>query len=378
MSRLDEYRNEIDEIDNGLVELFCKRMQVSEKISAYKKENGLPTYAPGRERALLARVSDMAGEECGGYTEALYKTILAASRSYQNAKAKSASRLFEAIRKAVEKTPRLFPQRAAVACCAQEGSTEQLVCETLVKNPSPMFFDTVEHTLRAVQSGMCALGVMRIENADAGIHAGIVRRLTEHGLYIVRSVKTERRCVLAAQYGTKNEDIRRIYTDAESAGACSDFLSGVKNAETVITGSDAESARRAFEDPASAAIAGGYTCEHFGLDIRRQSVQDRDAYERYVCFAKSFDIYPGADRVLFSFTLQNTAGVLYALLAKFSASGVNVRQIRSAPLPGREFELRVMMEADISVYAPELETLLRDLETECGDLHCLGVFSEVK
>ena len=83
---LMELRVKIDSIDAQLVELFKQRMAVSRDIAAYKKEHSMPTLDAGRERALLGKVAEQAGEELGDYAQSMYRTILSASRSYQNSK----------------------------------------------------------------------------------------------------------------------------------------------------------------------------------------------------------------------------------------------------------------------------------------------------
>ena len=47
---LQELRSQIDEIDDELVALFGKRMDVAAQIADYKKEHNLPIYHPARER----------------------------------------------------------------------------------------------------------------------------------------------------------------------------------------------------------------------------------------------------------------------------------------------------------------------------------------
>ena len=44
-----------------------RRMEVSKEMAAYKKANGLPTLDMGRERALLGKVGEQAGD-CLLYT----------------------------------------------------------------------------------------------------------------------------------------------------------------------------------------------------------------------------------------------------------------------------------------------------------------------
>ena len=68
---LQDYRKELDTLDSGLLELFCRRMEIAAKIGAYKKEKGLPVLDAARERESDA---DMAvyrkrclGDRCGGH-----------------------------------------------------------------------------------------------------------------------------------------------------------------------------------------------------------------------------------------------------------------------------------------------------------------------
>ena len=60
---LNELRREIDGVDDELTRLFRRRMDISAKISDCKRKNGLPTFDPGRERALLSRVAEKSGDK---------------------------------------------------------------------------------------------------------------------------------------------------------------------------------------------------------------------------------------------------------------------------------------------------------------------------
>ena len=52
---LKELRNEIDLIDDELVQLFNKRMQLSAQVADYKKEHNMPIHVPAREREILRK-----------------------------------------------------------------------------------------------------------------------------------------------------------------------------------------------------------------------------------------------------------------------------------------------------------------------------------
>ena len=73
---LSKLREEINSVDREMVELFKRRMTIAASVAEYKKEHNLPVLDAARERALLARISDMAGEEFDGYARTLYHTML--------------------------------------------------------------------------------------------------------------------------------------------------------------------------------------------------------------------------------------------------------------------------------------------------------------
>ena len=80
---LTELREEINAIDQELVQLFCKRMEVASRIADYKQQHELPIYHPTREEEVLQRVSSMAGQELEAYVQALYRNLFELSRQYQ-------------------------------------------------------------------------------------------------------------------------------------------------------------------------------------------------------------------------------------------------------------------------------------------------------
>lgn len=56
MTKLEEYRDQIDKIDTALLELLSKRFKVVQKVGEYKKENNLPVIDRSREQALLDKL----------------------------------------------------------------------------------------------------------------------------------------------------------------------------------------------------------------------------------------------------------------------------------------------------------------------------------
>lgn len=81
---LKELRAEIDKLDDELVRLFVRRMEICAHVAEYKKENNLPILMPAREQEKLADVAGKAGPEMAEYTMKLYQLLFELSRDYQS------------------------------------------------------------------------------------------------------------------------------------------------------------------------------------------------------------------------------------------------------------------------------------------------------
>lgn len=380
MEELKDLREKIDAIDRQMVDLFKQRMEVSKEVAAYKQANGLPTLDAGRERALLGKVGEQAGEELADYTQSVYRTILAAGRSYQNACSGVTSKVYETIRKALDTTPDLFPQRATVACQGVEGAYSQIACDSIFKAPTILYFNTFEHVFKAVESGMCQYGVLPIENSTAGSVNAIYDLMTKHNFSIVRSARLKVSHNLLCKHGVKKEDIKEIFSHQQAISQCAGYLSTLKGVKVTVVENTALAAQMVAQSERRdvAALSSRFCGELYGLNLLEQNVQDQDNnYTRFICISKNPEIYPGADRTSLMMTLPHKPGSLYNVLSKFYALGINLRKLESRPLPDREFEFMFYFDLECSVYAPEMERIFRDLEEESEHFRYLGTYNEV-
>lgn len=377
---LEELRGRIDGIDRQLVELIRQRMAVAGEIAQYKKEHKLPVTDPGRERVLLSKVSQQAGEELADYTESIFRSIMAASRSYQNMCTGVLSTVYEGIRQAMGDTPQLFPQRAVVACQGIEGAYSQLACDSIFKSPSIMYFQTFEHVFKAVERGMCQYGILPIENSTAGSVNTIYDLMIRHNFSIVRSARLKVSHNLLCKHGVALEGVREIFSHEQAISQCAGFLAGLKDVKVTVVENTALAARMVAQSGRDdvAALSSRFCAEHYGLNLLKTNVQDQDNnYTRFICISKKPEIYPGADRTSFMMTVPHRPGSLYNVLSKFYALNINLRKLESRPLPDREFEFMFYFDIEASVYAPEMEKLFRDLETESEHFRYLGTYNEV-
>ena len=377
---LSQLRQQIDTIDRQIVDLMKQRMETVAQVAEYKKANNIPVLDSGRERALLSKVGQEAGEELADYVQSMYRTIMAASRSYENGKLGRGSKVYDGIKKAMEETPQLFPQRPTVACQGIEGAYSQIACDRLFKAPSIMYFQSFDHVFKAVESGMCQYGILPIENSTAGSVNAVYDLMIRHNFSIVRSARLKVSHNLLAKPGTKLEDIRDVYSHEQALHQCAGYLAGLKNVAVHVVENTAVAARMVAQSDRSdvAALSSRFCAEQYDLEIVQDNVQDQDNnYTRFICISKKPEIYPGADRTSLMMTLPHKPGTLYNVLAKFYALNINLQKLESRPLPSREFEFMFYFDVEASVYAPEMEKLFRDLEAESEQLRYLGTYHEV-
>ena len=80
---LEEIRKEISAINDEMLALFVRRMELSSQVAAYKIANGLPTLDRKREEAILQKVADNTSEEFRQYALEFFRNMMDLSKQYQ-------------------------------------------------------------------------------------------------------------------------------------------------------------------------------------------------------------------------------------------------------------------------------------------------------
>ncbi len=377
---LKELRGQIDEIDDQLVKLFCQRMDVAAQVAQYKKENGLPILMPAREREKLQDVAQKAGPEMAGYTRTLYTMLFELSRSYQSKLFGGNKALYETITKAIDSTPKLFPQSAMVACQGVEGAYSQLACEKIFANPMIMYFKTFDGVFQAIDQGLCQYGILPIENSTAGSVTKVYDLMIQHNFYIARTFRLKIDHNLLANPGAKLEDIKEVYSHEQAINQCSAFLHSLKGVNVVPVANTAVAAEMVASSGRKdvAALSSRSCMELYNLKNLAASVQDKgNNRTRFICISKNMEIYPGSDKTSIMMVLSHKPGALYKVLARIYSLGINVTKLESRPIPDREFEFMFYFDLETSIYSGQFAELMCELESLCEEFKYLGSYTEV-
>ena len=377
---LNELRGQIDEIDDQLVELFVKRMDISAAIGDYKMEHHLPIFVPAREREKLKEVAEKAGPEMANYARVLYSMLFELSRSYQSKRNDTPTALSQQISNDIENTPKLFPTAPMVACQGVEGAYAQIACEKMFQNPFIMYFKNFEGVFTAIEQGLCQYGILPIENSTAGSVKKVYDLMIRHKFSIVRTFRLKVDHNLLTNPGAQLSDIKEIYSHEQAINQCSAFLakmSGVKIIPVENTAIAAEMVAASGRKDV-AAIASRSCMELYGLVSLASSIQDEgNNRTRFICISKNLEIYPGADKTSIMMVLNHRPGALYRVLARLYALGINVTKLESRPLPDRDFEFMFYFDLETSIYSEEFVQLICELDELAEEFTYLGSFSEV-
>jgi len=377
---LKDFRSQIDEIDNALVDLFVKRMKISEQVADYKKANNMPIYVPAREREILKDVAEKAGPEMANYTRVLYSMIFELSRSYQSKRNSTITPLYHDITESIENTPKLFPQTPMVACQGVEGAYSQIACEKIFKSPLIMYFKNFDGVFTAIEQGLCQYGILPIENSTAGSVKKVYDLMIHHNFSIVRTFRMKIDHNLIAKPGAKLSDIKEIYSHEQAINQCSNFIKNMPGVQVITVDNTAVAANIvAQSDRMDIAAISSHTCEElYSLESLADSIQDEgNNRTRFICISKKLEIYPGSDKTSIMMILPHKPGALYKVLARMYVLGINVIKLESRPIPDKDFEFMFYFDLETSIYSDEFVQLMCELDDLCEEFKYLGSYTEV-
>ena len=376
---LSEIRARIDAVDDQLLDLFLQRMNLAEKVAAYKIENNLPILNKQRERQVLAKVTEHAGDK-ERYAYHLFNTLIELARCRQAELVNTPTKVAALVKTSLEAGGEVFPQTGLVACQGVEGANQQVACDRLLPRGNIVYVKTFAAVVAAVESGLCKFGVLPIENSSNGSVRAVYELLQDHKLSIVRSTRLCIRHELLALPGSKMEDITEIYSHEQAIGQCSRFLNKLNGVRIIPCANTAIAAQMVAEskNPHAAAISSHPCVALYGLGCINDQIQDSENnYTRFICISKDPIIYSGANRISLIIACDNKPGALYEILSKLAALGINMTKLESCPVSGRTFEFIFFLELEACVKDPSVLSMLQELERSCAKLLFLGNYAEV-
>ena len=243
---LSEIRTKIDAVDDQLLQLFLERMNLAEEVAAYKNEHHLPILNKQREREVLAKITEKAGDK-ERYAYHLYSTLFELARSRQAELINAPTKVAAQVETSLAAGGPVFPQTGLIACQGVEGANSQVACDRILPRGNIVYVKTFDAVVSAVESGLCKFGVLPIENSSNGSVRAVSTLLQEHNLSVVRSTRLCIRHELLALPGVKMSDITEIYSHEQALGQCSKFLNSLNGVRVIPCDNTAMAAKMVAE-----------------------------------------------------------------------------------------------------------------------------------
>lgn len=370
---LNKLRVEIDEIDSQIVELYEKRMEVSERVAQFKIQNGKQVFDKERENQKIEKVKSLTHNDFNSHgIEELFQQIMSMSRKLQYGLLSDAGVSGKLAFIGVDS---LDTGKARVVFQGAEGAYSQAAMfKFFGESVNSFSVDTFRDAMLAIDEGSADYAVLPIENSTAGAVSEIYDLLDEFENYIVgeQIIKIEH-CLMAVP-GTDIADIETVYSHPQSLMQSSRFLKDYPW-QQISMKNNAFAAKKVMEDndKTQAAIASEYAAKLYGLDILKKGVNHNNSNStRFIIVTNQKIFLKGSNKISICLEMPHESGSLYRMLSHFNYNNLNLNKIESRPIEGRNWEYRFFIDFDGSLSDSAVKNALRGLRQESVNMKILG------
>jgi chorismate mutase/prephenate dehydratase len=309
---LKTLREEIDKIDNELLRLLNKRMEIVKKVGELKNSSNAPIYRPEREREIIERLTELSQKENGilqkEHIEAIFLEIFAISRTLE--------------------------RQERIAFLGPIGTyTHQAAEYKFGANAKYLPLLNIEAVFKSVHNKEAKYGVVPIENNTEGVVGITLDSLKKYNVKIVSEICMEIHHSFASIQDDLSE-IKRIYSHPQGYNQCLNFLEthGLLDVEFIPTESTAKAAMLASKDEFSGAICSKIAAKLYNVPLLFEKIEDNLANRtRFIIISDFKTQKSGNDKTSVIAKTSNKTGALFDLLKKFKDRNINLLKIESRP-----------------------------------------------
>ena len=266
-----------------------------------------------------------------------------------------------------------------IAFMGVEGANADLACRQKEPYMHTLPVASFDDVFEAVESGRARLGMIPIENSQAGRVAEIHNLLPNSSLHIVAEHIQRIEHHLAAPKGATLEGITEVYSHPQALMQSKKFLKE-KKFTTFPWSNTATAARDVanWGDAHKASISSDLAAELYGLQILQRNIEDAsDNVTVFVVISKEpFDPEPKDGMILTSilFELRNIPAALYKALGGFATNGINMIKLESYIRGGGSQSAQFFLTVEGNPHERNLQLALEELSFFTKRTRILGVY----
>lgn len=375
MADLQELREQIDQVDRQLVELFEKRQEICRNVAQYKIENNKKVLDREREQQKLAAVEAMADNDFNRHgVRDMFEQLMAVSRKLQYQVMAENNR---GLKLPFEQVDSLKQEAHIVYQGVPGAYSHQAAMQFFGEDARLEPVKTWEDAMKALSICDADYAVLPIENSTAGTVNDVYDLLGFYDNYIVGEVYLKVEHALLGLPEAELSDIRVVYSHPQGLMQCAPFLNAHPEWQQRSVNNTAVSAKKVKEDGDihQASIASAAAGKLYGLKVLKEAVNFSEANTtRFIVVAGRKIFLKDARKVSICFEVPHAheSGSLYSILSHFIYNDLNMTKIESCPIAGKTWEYRFFVDFDGNLSDTAVLGALRGIMEEVSYFKILG------
>lgn len=371
---LQSIRNDIDDIDKKIVELFEERMKLCSDVAEYKIENGKKVLDRDREIDKINKVKGLAHNSFNRHgVGELFSQIMSISRKMQY---QILSRHGIGEEPGFKQIDGIDKENVTVVYQGVPGAySNKAMQDYFGKDVHNINVKTFRDAMEYIRLGKADYAVLPIENSTAGIVNDTYDLLMEYNNYIVDQTEVKVEHSLLGLPDAQISDISVVYSHPQGLMQCSRYLEEHKDWKRIAQANTAGSAKKVIEDGdiCQAAIASESAASIYGLKILDSNINDNDKNTtRFVIIGNKKVYRKDAGRIFVCFELPHESGSLFNILSNFIYNGLNMTKIESRPIADKSWEYRFYVEFEGKLNDAAVNNALRGIAEEANFMKIVG------
>ncbi len=360
---MDKLRQQIDDIDRKITDLFEQRMDVVKGVIDYKIKNNLPILNSSREAAVIEKnVGYLKNKEYAPYLKEFYQGLMDVSKRMQA----NIANLSDAIGFQGEKGS--FSHEATLKFLADKNCpVDKASCE--IKN-----YPTFDSLMNALLNDDVKYIVIPFENTSTGAVTDVYDLLTQYDFYINGEVLVHVNHNLLVKEGVKLSDIKEIYSHPQAFMQSKEFLKNLP-ARQIPYYNTAIAAKFVSESDRTdiAAIASEQAAAYYGLKVMEHNINyNNNNITKFIVLSKTPLSTENANKVSAIISIQHKAGSLASIINLFAQNNVNLTKIESRPDLSNPFEYIFFIDFEGNMGNDRIKAMVEKLKESCAKFKYLG------
>lgn len=286
-------------------------------------------------------------------------------------------RAMAAIFREIESACRQLATPQRVAYLGPEHTYSHIAAITRFGNAAELVpVGSISAVFNEVEQGLAQFGIVPLENSTDGRVTDTLEAFARSNLQICGEVPLEIHHALLAQ-GPRSA-IRQVASKPQALSQCRNWLARhMPQADLVSVGSTAEAARRAAQDPATAAIASEQAGIEYGLKVLAPAIEDNpDNVTRFAMIGRAMAQRTGRDKTALMLEIAHEPGALADTMGVFKRARLNLTWIESFPVAGERGRYLFFIEFQGHASDTRPRRAIASLEKKVKRLVVLGSYAE--